>query len=228
MGAYRLALDQDILSHRHFHRRQARLLAMIHITEREAFSKRAERFIRWAQRFFVLSAMVALTYVAITLIQAKLFQNAASLEEQIHVGGQDTFVKTASAFKEGAVLGRIEIPRIALSVVVLQGTSAQTLRLGVGHIEGTALPGEPGNIGIAGHRDTFFRSLKNVHRDDKILLQTASGIARYEVDWIQITAPDDGGIVASTRESSLTLVTCYPFHYIGGAPERFVVHAHRQ
>jgi sortase A len=98
----------------------------------------------------------------------------------------------------------------------------------VGHINGTSLPGESGNIGIAGHRDTFFRSLKDIHRDDIILLHTATGIAKYEVDWIQITAPNDGDIVSLTTESGLTLVTCYPFYYIGAAPERFVVHARRQ
>ena len=101
-------------------------------------------------------------------------------------------------------------------------------RLGVGHIEGTALPGEAGNIGIAGHRDTYFRVLKDIRRDDEIQLQTASGVARYDVDWIQITAPRDGDIVSPTSESALTLVTCYPFYYIGAAPERFVVHARRQ
>jgi sortase A len=113
-------------------------------------------------------------------------------------------------------------------VVVLQGTTSKTLLLGVGHIEGTALPGEAGNIGIAGHRDTYFRVLKDIHRNDEILLQTVTGIARYEVDWIQITTPGDGGIVLPTSKSALTLVTCYPFHYIGAAPERFVVHAHMQ
>jgi len=95
----------------------------------------------------------------------------------------------------------------------------------VGHIEGTALPGGPGNIGIAGHRDTYFRVLKDIRKDDEILIQTITGIARYQVDWIQITAPSDGGIVFPATESSLTLVTCYPFHFIGAAPERFVVHA---
>jgi sortase A len=100
--------------------------------------------------------------------------------------------------------------------------------LGAGHIEGTALPGEAGNVGIAGHRDTFFRRLKDLHNDDEILLQTTAGIAQYKVDWIQITAPSDGAIVASTSDSSLTLVTCYPFHYIGAAPERYVIHAIRQ
>ena len=82
-----------------------------------------------------------------------------------------------------------------MSVVVLEGTTSRTLQHGVGHIEGTALPGESGNIGIAGHRDTFFRGLKDIHKDDEILLQTAAGVVRYDVDWIQITAPSDGAIV---------------------------------
>jgi len=112
--------------------------------------------------------------------------------------------------------------------VVLEGTSSETLRHGVGHIEGTALPGGPGNIGIAGHRDTYFRGLKDIRANDEIQIQTASGITRYEVDWIQITVPSDVAIVPPATESALTLVTCYPFHFIGAAPERFVVHAHKQ
>jgi sortase A len=112
-------------------------------------------------------------------------------------------------------------------VAVLQGTTSQTLRLGVGHIQGTALPGEPGNIGIAGHRDTYFRGLKDIRRDDEIQIQTAIGLDKYKVDWVQITVPSDGSVLAPTTESALTLVTCYPFYYIGAAPKRFVVHAHR-
>jgi sortase A len=122
----------------------------------------------------------------------------------------------------------MEIPRLKLSVAILQGTTPQTLRLGAGHIDGTAFPGEIGDIGIAGHRDTFFRALKDIRRDDEIQLQSASGIALYAVDWIQITAPDDGSIVSSATQSAITLVTCYPFHYIGAAPERYVVHARRK
>jgi sortase A len=203
---------------------------MILITERETFIKCGQRFIRWTRRIFMLTGALALAFVAATLFNAWCFQNIAShaLEEQLHAEEQHTFVQARNTIQEGDVLGRIEIPKIALSVVILQGTTAQTLRLGVGHIEGTALPGESGNIGIAGHRDTFFRSLKDIHRDDMILLQTASGVFSYKVDWIQITAPGDGGIVASTTKSALTLVTCYPFHYVGAAPERFVVHAYRQ
>jgi len=190
--------------------------------------ERGQQFVRWTQRILVLTGVLALAYVAVTLFSARVYQNAASriLEEQIHAEERHTFVGTRNPVKEGDVLGRIEIPRIALSVVVLQGTTSQTLRLGVGHIDGTALPGNPGNIGIAGHRDTFFRGLKDIRSNDEILLQTSAGTATYVVDWIQITQPSDGGIVFSASTSALTLVTCYPFYYIGAAPERFVVHAH--
>lgn len=178
----------------------------------------------------MLSGVLAVAYVAFTLINARIFQDAASLalNDQMHAAEFQPAAQARNAVKEGDVLGRMEISRIGLSVIILQGTTSKTLRLGVGHIDGTALPGEPGNIGIAGHRDTFFRGLKDVHRGDEILLHSTAGFTRYEVDWIQITAPGDGGIVSLGTESGLTLVTCYPFYYIGAAPERFVVHAHKQ
>jgi len=203
---------------------------MMSTTESKAFDKRGQRFIRWTRSILMIAGILALSYVSLTLFVARRFQANAelTLEKQIHAEEQHKTALRTLPIKEGDVLGRIEIPRIALSVVVLQGTTSKTLRLGVGHIDGTALPGESGNIGIAGHRDTFFRGLKNLHRDDKILLQTAAGISKYNVDWIQITVPRDGGIVAPTTGPSLTLVTCYPFHYVGAAPERYVVHAHRQ
>jgi sortase A len=203
---------------------------MTSITEQEMFTTRSRRFMRWTRRILMFAGVLALAYVALTLLNAWQFQKSAShtLEKQIHADEQHTIIPARHPVKEGDVLGRIEIPSVGVSVIVLQGTTPQTLRLGAGHIEGTALPGESGNIGIAGHRDTFFRGLKDIHRDDEILLQTVDGIARYKVDWIQITAPGDGGIVSPTTESGLTLVTCYPFHYIGAAPERYVVHARRQ
>jgi sortase A len=128
--------------------------------------------------------------------------------------------------KEGDVLGRIEIPRLGVKVAILEGTTSQTLRLGVGHIEGTALPGENGNIGIAGHRDTYFRALKDIRTNDEIQIQTATGLSRFAVDSVQIVDPGDIGVLAPSAEPALTLVTCYPFHFIGAAPKRFVVHAH--
>jgi sortase A len=203
---------------------------MTGITEQERFAYRGLRFLRWTQRLLLIAGILALSYVALILLNARLYQNAAShtLEQQIHAEEQHTASPSRPAVKEGDVLGKMEIPRLGLSVAVLQGTKSKTLMHGVGHIEGTALPGEMGNIGIAGHRDTYFRVLKDIRKDDEIQLQTASGIARYEVDWIQITAPRDGTIVSPTSESALTLVTCYPFYYVGASPERYVVHAHRQ
>jgi len=203
---------------------------MMAMTEQDRFTRQSRRFLHWTRLLLMLTGVLALAYVGLTLLNARSFQNAASqtLDKQIHTVGLRPIIQARKIVKEGDVVGRIEIPRIGMSVMVLQGTTARTLRLGAGHIEGTALPGEAGNVGIAGHRDTFFRGLKDIHRDDEILLQTVDGIARYKVDWIQITAPGDGGIVSPTTESGLTLVTCYPFHYIGAAPERYVVHARRQ
>ena len=132
----------------------------------------------------LIAGILALLYVAITLIGARIYQtNALSiLDKQILVENQQKADQPVLAIKEGDVLGNIEIPRIGVSVAVLQGTTSRTLRLGVGHIMGTALPGEPGNLGIAGHRDTYFRALKDIRKDDEIHLQTAAGITKYKVD----------------------------------------------
>jgi len=122
-------------------------------------------------------------------------------------------------------LAILRIPKIHLQVPVLGGTDEITLNRGVGQIAGTAAPGEKGNIGIAGHRDGFFRNLKDVSRGDLIELQTTSSSAIYVVNRILITGPDDASALRSSDEQLLTLVTCYPFHFIGPAPRRFVVQA---
>jgi sortase A len=102
------------------------------------------------------------------------------------------------------------------------------LRLGAGHIEGTPLPGDTGNSGIAGHRDTFFRELKDIRENDEIQLQTATGLFHYEVDWVKVVDLDDMTVLEPpTSGSTLTLVTCYPFYFVGSAPNRFVVRAHK-
>lgn len=127
---------------------------------------------------------------------------------------------------EGSVLGRIEIPRVGISALVLEGVSGSTLRRGVGHISGTPLPRLPGNIGLAGHRDSVFRGLKDIRKGDAISLETLDGTYRYVVDWAQVVDPGDVGVLAVSNRPELTLVTCYPFYYVGSAPERFVVRAH--
>lgn len=196
-------------------------------TELERFAQRGRRLIHWTRTFLLIAGVLALSYAALTLLHARSYENDANktLDRQIHAEENHQVVLPRSAVKEGDVLGRIEIPRIGLKLAILEGTTAQTLRLGAGHIAGTALPGEPGNIGIAGHRDTWFRALKDIRAHDQIQIQTAAGLSRYEVDWVQIVEPGDTGILALSTGSAVTLVTCYPFHYIGAAPERYIVHA---
>lgn len=131
----------------------------------------------------------------------------------------------AADHKSGDPVGVLRIARIHLEVPVLEGTSVLTLNRGAGRIEGTAQPGEDGNIGIAGHRDSFFRALKDVHVGDAIELGTPAEVSTYVVDRVQIVTPDRVDVLESTGQPSLTLVTCYPFHYFGRAPERYVVTA---
>ena len=130
-----------------------------------------------------------------------------------------------AALAAGALIGRLEIPRLSLSTIVLQGDSDQVLRKGVGHIPSTALPGGSGNVAIAGHRDTFFRALENIRRDDDITLATTAGTYHYRVDSLQVVRPNDTQVLAPSDRPSLTLVTCYPFHFVGSAPNRYIVHA---
>ena len=127
----------------------------------------------------------------------------------------------------GAVLGRLEIARLGVSAIVVEGINARTLRRAVGHIPGTALPGESGNVAISGHRDTFFRALKDIRQDDELLLTTLEGSYRYRVESIKVVEPGDMAVLDDSGESVLTLVTCYPFYYVGPAPKRFIVRAHR-
>jgi len=200
---------------------------MITVSEGRESTMRRSAFLRWTRGFLFITGALALSYVALTLLQAKLYQESAgaALDRQMQAEDQhNANLPTASA-KEGDVLGRIEIPRLGIMVAILQGTSSKTLQLGVGHIQGTALPGEPGNIGIAGHRDTYFRSLKDIRVSDQIQIQTLKSLSRYEVDWVQVVAPSDIEVLAPSPQSAITLVTCYPFYFVGAAPKRFVVHA---
>lgn len=128
---------------------------------------------------------------------------------------------------EGALLGEVEIPRIGLSSVILEGTEAGTLRRAVGHIHGTALPGQPGNLCLAGHRDTFFRPLRRVAVGDEVAIKSHAGRVLYRVQSVRVVRPEDAEVLDNTPGDALTLVTCYPFHFIGAAPKRFVVRAMR-
>ena len=119
---------------------------------------------------------------------------------------------------EGDLFGRLEIPRLNLSVMVMEGDGASVLRLGAGHVPGTQMC-------IAAHRDTFFRALKDIKVNDTIRITTPEGTTEYRVVSTKIVPPSDTSVLDAKDDSTLTLVTCYPFYYIGPAPKRFIVQA---
>ncbi len=120
-------------------------------------------------------------------------------------------------------LGRIEIPSVGVSAIVEEGESDATLSESVGHLTGTALPGERGNVALAAHRDTYFRDLADIQKGDEVYFTTATAIFKYRVEDVRIVDPSDVSVLSPSTDSRLTLITCYPFHYIGPAPKRFVV-----
>lgn len=126
------------------------------------------------------------------------------------------------------VIGILEIPRLALEVPVYDGASDLHMDRGAARIEGTALPGEPGNLGVAGHRDGFFRVLKDIELGDEITVTSAAGPEIYIVSELSIVPPTAVEVLEPTATPSVTLVTCYPFYFVGHAPERFIVRAEKK
>ena len=125
----------------------------------------------------------------------------------------------------GTPVALLSIPKLHLEVPVFEGTDDLTLDRGVGRIVGTAHPGQPGNLGIAGHRDGFFRGLKDIAPGDEIRLVLPDAVATYVVDRITVVTPQDVSVLQPGPVSSLTLVTCFPFYFVGSAPERYIVSA---
>jgi sortase A len=203
----------------------------IRIAHRLSPSPRTDRLLRWSRNIFLLAGVLALGYSGFVLLDAKLYQAYQARRFQQQLDSVTPPIAGAERVRylpipDGA-LGKIEISRLGLTAMIFEGTNARTLRRAVGHIPGTPLPGQQGNVGIAGHRDTFFRPLRNVRRDDEIRLTTLDGSYRYLVDSTQIVRPDDTQVLADSGDTILTLVTCYPFYFVGPAPKRFVVRAHK-
>ena len=122
-------------------------------------------------------------------------------------------------------LAILRIPRLNLEVPVYDGTTDAVLDLAAGRIEDTALPGTPGNVGIAAHRDGYFRVLKDIKEGDALVLDTPVATEQFRVQWIKITTPDDVSVIDPTPTPAVTLVGCYPFYHVGAAPKRFIVRA---
>jgi sortase A len=134
-----------------------------------------------------------------------------------------------AAAREGEALGRLRLARLGIDAVVFEGTSDETLRKGPGHLRGTAWPGEgaSGNCVISAHRDTFFRRLEGARAGDLVKLLGPSGTATYRLETRRVVAPEEVEALSPSSDDRLTLVTCYPFHFIGPAPRRLVWQAHR-
>jgi sortase A len=197
-----------------------------------------KKLLRWSQRGFLVCAVTLLGYCAFVVVDTRLFQERESrtlqrlLEDQHPTGDSPGTrllsppkIPTASAMS--GLIGRIEIARLGLSVMIIEGDDGKTLRRAAGHVPGTALPGQLGNVGITAHRDTFFRPLRNIQMDDVITLTTLQGVYHYRVVSTKVVSPQDVQVLDSTDGEVLTLVTCYPFYFIGAAPNRFIVRAER-
>jgi sortase A len=208
----------------------------VRITQRILQSKQTlnRQFLRWSRDVFLVAGVVLLGYCAFTLLDSKLYQarQVRRFQQQLSSAqpappggiGLHPFLIAPPL---GGTLGSIEINSIGLTAIVMEGIDGRTLRRAVGHIPGTPLPGQQGNVAIAGHRDTFFRPLRNIKHDDEITLTTLAGSYRYIVDSTQVVEPEDTQVLDDSGGTILTLVTCYPFYFVGPASKRFIVRAHK-
>lgn len=182
--------------------------------------------LRWVQRALLAGAVAMLAWCGFVLGEAWLFQKQENRQLEGQTVGPISLRLPPPAVS-GDLIGRLEIPRLRLSAVVIEGTDNTTLRRSVGHIPGTALPGQSGNVGISGHRDTFFRPLRDIRRNDIITVTTPLGEYYYRVVSTKIVSPRNMAVLEPGETEILTLVTCYPFYFIGSAPDRFIVRAER-
>lgn len=187
---------------------------------RKVFTPWRTKALRAASYLLFSFGILALGYAGIVVADSHIYQAV-----EIQKFERTTTLPLPRALAEGDVLGELQVPRLGLSAIVIQGDSAALLRRAVGHLSNSALPGELGNVALAGHRDTFFRPLRDIRVGDEIRLKTAQHVFEYRVDSIEVVAPTDIRVLKSSAGHELTLLTCFPFHFVGPAPKRFVVRA---
>jgi len=192
---------------------------------------RIPRATRVLASVLLAAGLLALGYAAYVFIDAKTYQafeqrrfEAARRDLAVHDAAPEA-AAPAPAPTVGGSIGEIRIARLGLTAMIVEGDSAPILRRAVGHLAGTALPGEPGNVVLAGHRDTFFRPLRHVRAGDAITLTTLTGEFEYLVESTAVVPPSDLQVLEPTGGRTLTLITCFPFAYVGPAPDRFIVRA---
>ncbi len=180
---------------------------------------------RTASNIAIAAGFICLAVCAWSLIHLAVYQHRENqaFDEEIRSATVPANLTRRPA--PGSVIGRLVIHRLHVRAIVREGAEGQVLDVALGHVPGTALPGQDGNVGIAGHRDTLFRPLQDIAKGDRIVLETAHGTFNYDVDRIGIVQPKDVGVLSPGSRPELTLVTCYPFRYVGSAPDRFIVQA---
>lgn len=181
-----------------------------------------QNFVEWTLLGFGICCLGIFAYET---VEARRFQaeQASAFEREARMRISRTVVTP------GDLVGMLDVPRLQMSTPVIEGDDTSTLRRAVGHLPDTPMPWHTGNSAIAGHRDGLFRPLKNVKIGDEIRFRTTREEFRYRVTKTTIVEPDDLSVLAPRSDrATLTLITCYPFHYVGPAPKRFVVHAARE
>lgn len=181
---------------------------------------------RWLQRLFFAAGFLILGYCGADWLNSRLHQYQGNLDLDRMLNHHA--VVPDSKIPDGGLIGRVEIPKLHLSAVIFQGSNSTILDQGVGHVDSTALPGQPGNVVLAAHRDTFFRVLRNIQTGDMVMVTTDSGPRAYEVESTEVVKPTEVSVLNPTAEPTLTLITCYPFYYVGHAPKRFIVRAREE
>jgi sortase A len=185
-----------------------------------AVSSTRTNILRGACYFFLTFGILALGYAGLVFANSHAYQ-ALEMKKFSQAGR----LSEPHILVEGDVIGEIQVPRLGLNAIVVQGNSPANLRRAVGHLSKSALPGEWGNVALAGHRDTFFRPLRDIRLGDEIRFKTRERSFEYRVDSIEVVAPTDIRVLESSAGHDLTLLTCFPFHYVGPAPKRLVVRA---
>ncbi len=179
----------------------------------------------WTQRLLFAAGLIILGYCGTDWLNSRLRQAQGNRELDRILSVKSTPSVQAVPIAEGGLIGRVEVPRLHLSAIVFQGTEMSVLNHGVGHLDGSSLPGEPGNVVLAAHRDTFFRSLRDIQQGDVVTVTTESGRRAYTVASTEVVDPTETSVMDPTAKPTLTLITCYPFYYVGHAPKRFIVRA---
>lgn len=185
----------------------------------------------WIEYVFLLVGLAgvdAYIWTNVSTDYSQVYDNWA-LDQQVRTAKESKQVPERVKLEPLALVGRVEIPRLGLAAVVREGVDGSVLQNAVGHLPSTALPGDPGNVAIAAHRDTLFRKLRGIRKSDRITMETPDGTTYdYQVQSMKIVEPTDVSVLKPVNnEQSLTLITCYPFNYVGAAPNRFIVRARR-